>query len=104
ELTGHFAEVILADALWRTRFSSDPNIVGRTIQINGESHTVIGVMPADMRLPQGEQWGEFFGPSAPPLIFRPLGFDVSQQSPNGSLNYSSLIRLKPGFHPERAMA
>jgi hypothetical protein len=104
ELPGHGGQVILSDALWRSRFARDPSIVGRTLQMNGESWTVVGVMPPNLNLPRGDQWGAFFGPAAAPLIFRPLGFDASRESPNGSLNYSSVIRLKPGVHAEHAIS
>ena len=103
ELPGHFAEVILADALWRDRFGGDPSIVGRTIQINGESHTVVGVMPPNLHLPQGDQWGSFFSPEEAPLIFRPLGINVAQARPVGNLNYSCVIRLKPGVQAGQAI-
>jgi predicted permease len=104
ELPGHFGEVILTDALWRSRFAADPSIVGRAIQINGESWTVIGVMPRDLHLPKGEEWGSHFGPEAPPLIFKPLGMDVSTVRPAGNLNYLGVVRLKPGVSREQGMA
>jgi putative ABC transport system permease protein len=47
---GHHA-VILSHSLWLGRFKSDPNIVGRTITINGESYTIVGVMPAGFTFP-----------------------------------------------------
>jgi predicted permease len=37
--------VVLGDALWRTQFAGDPAIVGRTIDLGNEPHTVIGVAP-----------------------------------------------------------
>jgi hypothetical protein len=37
--------VILSDALWRGRFASDPNILRRSITLNGELYEVVGVMP-----------------------------------------------------------
>ena len=99
-----FAVVILTDSLWRSRFAADPAIIGRTIQLNGESHTVIGIMPPDLHLPKGDQWGAFFGPSVAPLIFRPSAWKMAPASGNGSLNYTSLIRLKRGARPEQATA
>ncbi|HEX6964647.1 MAG TPA: ABC transporter permease [Gemmatimonadaceae bacterium] len=45
-------EVVLSDALWRTRFGSDPHVVGSTITLNGEPYTVVGVMPADFVFPR----------------------------------------------------
>ncbi len=101
---GHFGEVILSDALWRSRFNSDPRILGRTIQLNGESHTVVGVMPASLHLPKDGEWGAFFGPSDAPLLFRPLGIDAFQARPAANLNYTCLIRLKGGVSPSQATA
>jgi predicted permease len=43
--------VILSRGLWETRFASDPHILGRNMQIGGESYTVVGVMPAKFQLP-----------------------------------------------------
>jgi putative ABC transport system permease protein len=41
--------VVISNNLWRTRFGSDPGIVGRTIRINAESYQVVGVLPADFQ-------------------------------------------------------
>src|SRR6185312_11128995 len=38
--------VVLSHALWTTTFASDPHIVGRTITLNGDPYTVVGVAPA----------------------------------------------------------
>jgi predicted permease len=38
--------VVISDRLWRTRFGADPAIVGRSITLNGQSMTVVGVAPA----------------------------------------------------------
>jgi putative ABC transport system permease protein len=104
ELPGHWGEVILTDALWRSRFAADPSIIGRTIQINGESSTVVGVMPPELHLPKGDEWGPFFGPQKAPLIFRPLGIDASRARPVGNMNYTAVVRLKPGVGKEEAKA
>src|SRR5262245_42414301 len=37
--------VVLSDALWRRQFQADPQILGRTVVLNGQSFSVIGVMP-----------------------------------------------------------
>ena len=46
--------VVLSNALWQRRFGSDPAIVGRPIQLEGLSRTVLGVMPADFRFPSSK--------------------------------------------------
>jgi hypothetical protein len=45
--------VIISNALWRQQFAEDPRIVGRTMQVNGNPATIIGVMPAGVVLPDG---------------------------------------------------
>jgi putative ABC transport system permease protein len=48
--------VVLSADLWQTRYNSDPAIVGKTIHINGESYTVLGVMPKRYRWMGAELW------------------------------------------------
>ncbi|MGH9665571.1 MAG: hypothetical protein ACRD9L_14195, partial [Bryobacteraceae bacterium] len=58
------------------------------------------VMPLDLPLPKGGEWGPFFGPQKSPLIFKPLGVDVSRGGPVGN-NYTGIVRLQGGV-PARA--
>ena len=51
DLDGTAPVAILSDGLWRRRFGADPQSLGRTIQINGESRTIVGVMPRGASLP-----------------------------------------------------
>jgi putative ABC transport system permease protein len=46
--------IVLLDGLWRRRFSADPSIVGRTIELASGRRTVVGVMPASFRVPTYE--------------------------------------------------
>jgi predicted permease len=48
---GEDNHVILSHALWQQRFGSDPNIIGRPIELEGVSREVVAVMPADFRFP-----------------------------------------------------
>ncbi|MEZ4424571.1 MAG: ABC transporter permease [Gemmatimonadota bacterium] len=58
--------VVLTDALWRTRFGADPDLIGRSLPIDGRPHEVIGVAPAGFRGLSGRadlflpamSWGE----------------------------------------------
>jgi predicted permease len=104
ELPGGARVVLLSNALWRSHFGGDPAIVGRPIRIDGEPHEVIGIMPPDVFLPKGEQWGPLFAHDRLPLLFRPLGFDVAAISDLGHFNYSSLVRLRPGVSASQAVA
>src|ERR1044071_7122696 len=56
-LPGRFRVAVLGYAMWRGRFGSDPNVVGRTIELNGASYTIIGVMPEGFSFPdRAELW------------------------------------------------
>jgi len=48
---------LLSDALWRRRFGAARELIGTAIRINGESYTVIGIMPPDFKFPEfAELW------------------------------------------------
>jgi putative ABC transport system permease protein len=46
--------VIASHAVWRDRFGADPNLLGRSLILNGQPHTVIGVLPESFHF----QWGD----------------------------------------------
>ncbi len=46
--------IVIGYDVWRTRFESDPEILGRTIRVNGETSTIIGVMPEGFQFPMEE--------------------------------------------------
>lgn len=49
EQVGRDRVVILSHALWQRRFGANPNVVGQPLTINGETFTIIGVLPASFR-------------------------------------------------------
>ena len=51
DLEGTAAVAILSDGLWRRRFGAEESVLGRTSQINGETRTLVGVMPRGASLP-----------------------------------------------------
>jgi putative ABC transport system permease protein len=92
--------VILSDSLWRRRFNSDPQVIGRALsfyhpdQIGGsQSWTVLGIMPPGFRFP-GES-----------DLWLPLALNVTQEL-GGELGsgVSVIARLKPGLTLEAARA
>jgi predicted permease len=96
--------VVISDSLWRRRLSADPAIVGKPIRLNGDPHVVLAVLRADFRFPSGDQLGPLNQFPKRAEIFKPMGFDWSQQRRSGSFNYASIIRLRPGANPARAEA
>jgi putative ABC transport system permease protein len=94
---GHLV-AMLSEDLWRARFNSDPAIVGRTVVLDGESHQVIGIVPASFRLPSSVA-------NRRDEILRPLVIPSDEVGRTmGNYNYFALVRLKPGVVTERALA
>lgn len=99
--------VILGYGLWQRRFGGDPSVVGRQVRISGQPTTVVGVMPADFRLPLD------FGSSGRTEAWFPLATDAAQNGavpgpefPRGgaSHGYDAVARLRPGATAETANA
>ena len=82
--------VIISEQLWRTRFGSDANIIGRLVEINGLSREVVGVMPASFRYPTAET-----------RLWFPMQLDEHASFPGG-FSYEGVARLAPGVSLEAA--
>lgn len=86
---------ILGEALWQTRFGADPDIIGRTIRLDGTEHEVIGILPAGFAIPQGSRLLESD-------VWVPLRYSPAQASARRS-NFLMLFgRLRPGTRVEAA--
>ncbi|MGC1910855.1 MAG: ABC transporter permease [Candidatus Acidiferrales bacterium] len=85
---------ILSRGLWETRYAGDPQIIGRTIQIDGESYSVVGVMPAKFQLPlTGES-----------NIWTPLALTEPQRADRLHNWLFTIARMKPGVTLAQAQA
>lgn len=74
--------VLLSYALWKNTFDGDRTLIGRAIQLKGESFTVVGVLPEGAITPLNAD------------LYTPL--QPSREGEGGGTNYGVLIRLKPG--------
>jgi putative ABC transport system permease protein len=83
---------ILSYGLWRGRFAGDPGVIGRTIELNSEKHTIVGVMPAGFRYPSRAQ------------LWVPLDMDAKSLGSRGNHSLSAIGRLKPGVALHTALA
>jgi predicted permease len=79
--------VVLGEGIWRTRFGADPGIVGRSIRLDGEPYTVVGVMPASF------QFAPFWATEA--RMWAPLDLR-SRASQRESQSLRVFARLRPG--------
>jgi putative ABC transport system permease protein len=80
---GNDRSVILSYQFWQRRFAGDRSVVGRTLLLNGESYTVVGVMPEQMKFPETVI-----------DIWRPLAFDGTEKRGDRSLEVVG--KLRPG--------
>ena len=78
---------VLSDRFWRNRFGGDANILGRKLELDGESVTVIGVMPPSFEHPL--LWGTVD-------LWRPMALTAEQQQNRGSNWLRVVARMKPG--------
>ncbi len=94
--SGRDPVVILSHGLWQRRFGSSPNVLGTTLRLNGDTHTVVGVMSSTYRL------GVYGGPQLwTPLVFPP---ESILPAARGNRSLEVLARLKSGVSVEMARA
>jgi putative ABC transport system permease protein len=89
---GRDQELLLGYGLWARRFGSDPNVTGRTLDANGHSMTVVGVLPQGFDYPlKAEMW-------------QPLAFSTQDLTPDNRGNHGYLVlgRIKPSLTTEQA--
>ena len=85
--------IVITDRFWARRFGSDPSIVGKNIQLDGQTVQVIGVMPPGFEHPI--LWGSI-------EIWQPLAFTPEQKKDRGTNYLSEFGRLKPGVTIKQA--
>jgi putative ABC transport system permease protein len=79
----NWTQVIISDRIWHSRYHGDPNVLGRTLRLNGRVREVVGIMPPNFGYPESSDF------------WIPAGFDVATDHVTD--NSLRLIgRLKPG--------
>jgi predicted permease len=101
---GHDHVVVLSSRIWRDRFASDPQIVGKTIRLDGYPYTVIGVLPGQFELPSNGLGAYRQDAQDVVDLFLPLVIPPDQIEDFGDFNYEALARLKPGVPLQQASA
>ena len=90
---GRHQVAILSQGLWERRFGRDPGILGKTITLDAESYTVVGVMPAGFQFPNAET-----------ELWTPVAFAPYELSNRSGHTMTVIGRLKPNITVERAGA
>ncbi|HEY9421247.1 MAG TPA: ABC transporter permease, partial [Thermoanaerobaculia bacterium] len=81
---------VISEELWQRRFGGDPEVIGRVLTLNGQPHTVVGILARGTQLPSGsDAWV--------PLVFTPDDLES-----RGSVWFAAIGRLAPGATLERA--
>jgi predicted permease len=88
--------VMLSDAIWRRKFGSDANIVGRALPFDGGPKTVVGVLPASF------DFSTVFTPGSRVDIFEP--FPLTPETNRWGNTLSIIGRMKPGVTVKSAQA
>ena len=82
---------LISHMLWTTRYESDPQIIGRSVDINGTAHTIIGVMPPTFAFPESQRlW----------IALQPQLF----KDPRNARYVFTFGRLRPGVSAEQALS
>jgi putative ABC transport system permease protein len=92
---------VVSDGLWARAFGRDPSLVGRSIQLDGRTYSVIGIMPRQFVFPPrgAEMNGE------PADVFVPMSFLPFERQGYGMFyNNTVIARLKPGVSIDQARA
>lgn len=86
---------LVSDGLWRNDFAADTAVVGRSIQLDGQPYTIVGVMPPSFQFPYAatQLWI--------PLV---LSADDLKEEKRGSKGLRMLARLRAGSNVERTNA
>ncbi|HWO01798.1 MAG TPA: ABC transporter permease, partial [Blastocatellia bacterium] len=92
EQVGHSKVAIISEGLWQRRFGGDPAIIGKTLLLDGNTHTIVGVAPNQGRMPDESD------------VWRPLTFDSPGMKIRRFHFLRAIGRLKPGVTLEQAKA
>jgi predicted permease len=94
--------VILTHGMWVRRYGSDPQLIGKSLIVDGRPHRVIGIMPPSFSLPHEVLPTLYGAEQADILLPRPLDSNASQIRTHE--DYNIVARLRPGVSPRQAQS
>jgi putative ABC transport system permease protein len=97
---GASTEAVISDGLWRRAYGADPKVIGRTLRLDNDPFTIIGVLPRGFRHPGPTTSGD-------PEVFSAFGFSADPFPPpmrGTRILVSGIGRLKPGLTLAQAQA
>ena len=84
--------IVLSEKLWQSRFAADPQIVGKTVALDNQTYTIVGVMAADFDKPGYAQ------------LWTPLIWEPAEKIVRGEHHFGAAARLKDGVSVAQAQA
>lgn len=100
---GHDSVLILTDGFWRSHFHADPQILRRSITLDGVPHAVVGILPPHFHFPKAIGSLETFGPRVD--FFKPLGgVRFYEEDLISEFDFTAIGRLKQGITSGQALS
>jgi putative ABC transport system permease protein len=94
----HEHEVLLSYGLWRSYFAGNPDVVGKNIQLNAQTFTVVGVMGPEFDFPISSN------SDSRTQMWKPLAWTDRERAVRDNHNYGVIARLKAGVTLQQAQA
>ncbi len=101
EAEGGYRVVVISDRFWRRKFHGTPLVLGATLTLDQEVYTVIGVLPADLRLPNPRP---ITIPEQPDVLIPKILTASERNDLMGNFEFHVIARLKSGVTREMAAA
>ena len=92
DVSGGQHVAVLSYQLWNSQFGGDQQVVGKSIHLDGDAYTVIGVMPPSFDKPESA------------LLWVPLVWTAQERAVRGEHSMAAVARLKPGVTVQQAQA
>jgi predicted permease len=85
---------VLSNGFWKQQFGADPNVIGRTILLDGVSREIVGVAPPETHFPDSDT-----------QFWIPIAFKAGDMyDPWTEFDYQAIGRLRDGYSPSQAQA
>ena len=92
DVSGGQHVAVLSYQLWKSQFGGDQQVAGKSIHLDGDAYTVIGVMPPSFDKPESA------------LLWVPLVWTAQERAVRGEHSMAAVARLKPGVTVQQAQA
>ena len=101
QTSGTHPVIVISHKLWQTRFAGDPSLIGKTVFLNNNNFTIIGITPESFTGTDLGRSPEIF---VPMQMYVQVGLEPGFITTRGTRSFSVLARLKPGVSEDQAHA